>query len=361
MSVKFDRQDLERLKELLCSARRIVMTCHMSPDGDALGSTLAMRSLLKAMGKDARVVTPDEPPRTLRVLPGARQVMAWSSFGQVAESTVNRADLIICMDYNALSRLSRLENVVRNAPAPRVLIDHHKNPEDMAMLTFSYPDMSSTCELTCHLLTAMGWGEYIDNEVATCLLGGIITDTGGFHYNSNSSDLYRVVATLMERGVDKDRLMRCLVDTRSASSMRLEAYALEQKMELFADAHAALITLSRNELNSYEYRKGDTEGLVNRPLEIPGIAYSCYMREEEEYIKISMRSIGDFPVDLLCSRHYGGGGHLNAAGGEFHGTLQQAARIFRENLEENKKLISPQTLEYADRLTTPPASTSIKE
>lgn len=350
MPTLFDTNRLEAFKKLVDAAHSVVLTCHMSPDGDALGSTLGMAHILRAMGKDARVVTPDEPPHYLRVIPGAREmVTAWSSMGEYAERMMARADLIMCLDFNALSRLSRLEPAVRSSQAKRALIDHHKGPEDFADVMFSFPDMSSTCELCCSLAEAAGWGKYIDNKAATCFLGGIITDTGGFHYNSNSPELYNVVATLMARGVDKDWLMRCLIDTHSAASMRLEAFAIAEKMELFADAHAALITLSRKELNDYEYKKGDTEGLVNKPLAIPGIIYSCYLREESEYIKVSMRSVADFPVDLLCRRHYNGGGHLNASGGEFHGTLDEAAEIFRQTLSENKKLISEQALQYAKR------------
>lgn len=349
MNVEFNTADVKALRTLLEGARRIMLTCHMSPDGDALGSTLAMRSLLRTMGKDARVITPDEPPHYLRVIPGARTVMAWSSFGSRVESLIAGADLVLCMDYNGISRLSRLGPAVEATAAPRVLIDHHKNPESFTVLTFSCPDMSSTCELTYHLIRAMGWEDRIDTEVATCLMSGIITDTGGFHYNSNSPELYRVLASLMERGVDKDRLMRWLVDTHSAASMRLEAHAIAERMELFADDHAALVLLEKDDLDRFGYKKGDTEGLVNKPLAIPGIIYSCYMRQEKDYIKVSMRSLADFPVDRLCREYFGGGGHLNAAGGEFRGTMEEAVRIFREALPRNRELISQRALEYADR------------
>ena len=349
MNVKFNTADVDALRRLLEKAHSIMLTCHMSPDGDALGSTLAMRSLLRAMGKDARVITPDEPPRYLRVIPGARTVMAWSSFGSRVESLIAGADLVLCMDYNGLNRLSRLGPSVGATAAPRVLIDHHKDPEAFTALSFSFPEMSSTCELTYHLIAAMGWEHRIDREVATCLMSGIITDTGGFHYNSNSPELYRVLASLMERDVDKDRLMRCLVDTHSAASMRLEAHAIAERMELFADDHAALLVLEKEDLDRFGYKKGDTEGLVNKPLAIPGIIYSCYMRQEKDYVKVSMRSLADFPVDRLCREFYGGGGHLNAAGGEFRGTMDEAVRIFRESLPANRALISEEALAYADR------------
>ncbi len=349
MSITFNPVAVDSFRNLIDGAKRIVLTCHMSPDGDALGSSLALSQVLRSMGKDVRVITPDEPPRNLRMLPGARKVMAWSSFGAVAERNVALADLIICLDFNALYRLSRLEPSVRASKAPKVLIDHHKEPEDFANVLFSYSGMSSTSELLYLLLREMGLDKLITVDVATCILGGIITDTGGFHYNSNSADLYLVVSALMQRGVDKDWLMRCLIDTQTESGMRLESYAIAERMELFSDNHAALITLSRDDLNRFGYKKGDTEGLVNRPLAIPGVVYSAYFREEADYIKVSMRSISDFPVDLLCKRYFSGGGHLNAAGGEFRGTMEEAVRVFKESLESNNQLISIEALAYAGR------------
>lgn len=349
MSVTFDKDSIARFRDLVADARRIVITCHLAPDGDAIGSSLAMAHLLRGMGKSVRVLTPDEMPHALKMLPGTKSVMAWSSFGAHAERSVADADLILCLDYNALYRTSRLEPFLRASQAPKVLIDHHKEPEDFATVAFSYPDMSASCELCTLLIEACGWWPLVTTEIATCLMAGIITDTGGFHYNSSNPELFDAVARLMRLKVDKDWLMRCLVDTKSADSMRLEAYALSQKMEVDADAHAALITLSRDELNEHHYKKGDTEGLVNKPLAIPGVVYSVYLREEADYIKVSMRSLGDFPVDLLCKTHYSGGGHLNAAGGEFRGTLRQAVDIYHSMLQDNKKLITEKALHYATR------------
>lgn len=344
----FDVRDVERFVALVQNATSIALTCHLGPDGDALGSSLGMAHVLRNMGKDARVITPDEPPHYLRVLPGARNVMALSSFGYMVERIIADTDLILCMDYNELSRISRLEPAVAKSAAPKVLIDHHKHPADFADITFSYPEKSSTCELTYQLLEASGLLRHLTLDAATCLMGGILTDTGGMHYNANSPELYRTVGELLQRGVDKDRLVRYLVDTQSAAAMQLQAYALSQKMQL-SDYHSALITLDRDELNRFGYKKGDTEGLVNKPLAIPGVIYSCYLRQEKDYIKVSMRSIGDFPVDHLCRKYFGGGGHLNAAGGEFYGSMQQAVDIFNGNLADNASLITAETLDIARR------------
>lgn len=352
-AITFDRQSVDKFAAMIGRARRIVLTCHMSPDGDALGSTLGMAHVLRAMGKDARVIVPDEPPHTLKVLPGAKKIMAWSSFGTIAEASVAKADLILCMDFNAPSRLSRLESPVMQSPAQKILIDHHLDPEDFAALTFSYPGASSTCQVAFSLALRAGYDRFVTQDAATCFMGGILTDTGGLRYNSNEPGLYTAISSLMAKGVDKDRLSRCLLDTQSADSMRLEAFAIDKRMRLYAAHHAALTVLDRDDLTAYNYRKGDTEGLVNRALGIPGIVYSCYLRQEKDYVKVSMRSLGDFPVNLLCREHFGGGGHLNAAGGEFDGTLQQAADLFESLLDQNMQLITPATLAYADRRPAP--------
>lgn len=343
-------EKIDELRRYIDEARRIVITCHMSPDGDALGSSLALAHAIGNINPKAKVdvITPDEPPRYLRIIPGARNVQAWSSLGVRVEHKIAEADLIFAMDYNQLSRISRVAPFVRNAKARKVQIDHHLHPEDFVDLQFSEPGCSSTCELLFEILQCLA-PQYIVGDTATCLMSGMITDTGGFNYNSNDPVIFEHIATLMRAGVDKDWLMRCLVNTHSESSMRIESYAIAEKMRIFPEYHAAIITLDRDELNRFGYKKGDTEGLVNKPLAIPGIIYVAYMREETEYIKVSMRSLGDFPVNRLCTDYYNGGGHQNAAGGEFVGTLDEAARIFEDSLQSNMQYISEASLKYANR------------
>ena len=185
MEPKFNREDLHRLKGLLNGARNVALVGHLAPDGDALGSTLGLAHVLRGMGKEARVFTPDEPPHYLRVLPGARDIMAFSSFGEKAASWIKNADVVLCMDFNATYRVSRLQPVIENVRGKRVLIDHHEGPEHFADIEFSFPLLSSTSELTAHLLKALGWWNRVNTDAATCLMGGIITDTGGFRYNSS--------------------------------------------------------------------------------------------------------------------------------------------------------------------------------
>ena len=320
-------------------SRRVVITCHMSPDGDAMGSSLALARVLDNMGISARVFTPDEPNRNLMILPGAERVLCFSRYGGVILRSFGSADLVVSLDYNAFSRLSRMAQPAAESPAAKIMIDHHLNPETEGFeAVVSASDRSSTCSLLYSVLVAAGLDKYIDSDVATCLLAGMMTDTNNFSHNANHSEDYLIVSDLVARGADKNRLYTELFNTFSESCLRLNGYAISQKMTLFGPQHGAMIILSRDELNSFSYAKGDTEGLVNRPLAIPGIVYSAYFREESDYIKVSMRSVGDFPCDIICSKYFGGGGHRNASGGEFHGTLDEAAALFSSLVDEFNRL-----------------------
>lgn len=338
------QQDIKQLASTLRKARRVIVVCHLSPDGDALGSSLGLREVLLCINPsaDVRVVTPDEPTRTLSFLPGFDRLMPYTRFNGVVEHSVSRADLIVCLDFNALMRIDRLAPVIAGAKCKKVLIDHHLDPESFADRTFSYPEASSTCYLLFRILETCGFTRYITPSAADCFLSGMMTDTGNFAYNISDPDVFPAVGRLVGLGADKARLDKLLYRTTRESSLRIQGFAMSQRMEVFADRHAALITLTRDDLNRFDYERGDTEGLVNKPLEIPGILYSAFLREEESYIKVSMRSVGDFPVSELCSQYFGGGGHLNAAGGEFNGTIGECADRFRSLLDINmKKYIEP--------------------
>lgn len=333
-----DRETVTTLRHLVGHCRKVAITAHLSPDGDALGASLGLARILESMGREVRVITPDQPTHALAFLPGAKKVTAWSSWPDGATRQLAEADLVFCLDYNAPSRIDRLEPALMASAAPKVMIDHHLHPEYFGQrLTISRPDVSSTCALLFMVLHQVGMYEAIDRQAAECILTGMMTDTGNFSYNSNDPRLYAIIPLLLAKGVDKDALYQRAMNVHTESSLRLNGYALSQRMEVFPDMHAALICLDREELNRFGYQKGDTEGLVNVPLSIPGVVYSCYLRQEEDYVKVSMRSRGDFPVNRLCADHFGGGGHLNAAGGEYHGTLQDAAQTFRDLLPRNKE------------------------
>lgn len=318
------------MRHLLEDAERVAIICHVGPDGDAMGSSLALAHVLGRMGKDARCIIPDATSATLMKLPEAKEAVDAAKHPDFARTLLRDADLIFCLDFNEPKRVDRMADALLAARAPKVMIDHHENPADFATLTISHPEMAATCYLLFRVLCRLELLPELDPTAATQLLAGILTDTGGLAYNSSDPELFEVVAELLRRGADKPRLYKLLFNTQSQNAMRLNAYAIDRKMEVHADMGAALITLSRSELNRHHYCKGDTESLVNKPLAIPEVVYSCFMREEEHYIKVSMRSNGDFPVNEICANHFGGGGHINAAGGEYHGTIEEAAEAFRQ-------------------------------
>lgn len=328
---------IHALRQLIDESERIVAIGHMSPDGDAIGALTAFRLVMAELGKEVRIVIPDMMLGSLRSLPGAKEATDATRYPDFARQLIEDADLIVCLDFNELGRIDKLGDIVRSSSAKKVMIDHHLHPGDFADITISHPEVSSTCYLLFKVLCAMEMFDYIDKSSSECLLTGMMTDTGNFSYNAADPEIYIVVAELLRKGADKEKIYRTQFETHSANSMRLNGYAISRKMEVWPDMGAALITLTREELNRFHYTKGDTEGLVNRPLAIPGVVYSAFLREEDGYTKVSMRSIGDFPVNELCKDHFGGGGHLNAAGGEFQGSLAEAATLFRSLLAENKK------------------------
>lgn len=323
------------LKQFISESREIVLTCHVSPDGDAVGSVIALQRVLRRLGKRVWVITPDMPPRSLSFLPGLQEIIPATQKPERAAEIIARANLIVCLDFNTLSRVDKLAPAIEASPARKALIDHHLHPDDFAEVTISRPDASSTCYLLYHVIRAMGYAKFIDRLTADAIYTGMMTDTGGFAYNSNDPGLYEVIADLLHRGTDKDRIYKHVFNTESENRLRLCGYALYKKMVTFPQHKCALITLSRSELKEFGYSKGDTESLVNRPLSMPDVMWSVFMRQDDEnFVKVSTRSKGRFPVNTVCETLFGGGGHVNAAGGEFYGSLDDAVRILVEAMPQ---------------------------
>ena len=329
-----DQNTIERLRALINQVNRIAITCHKSPDGDALGSSLALCHVLKRLGKDAVVVTPDMAPRALEFIPGVRDITVFTKHELRARHLLNEAQLIFCLDYNAMQRIDKLAEVVEPLKAPRVLIDHHLDPDDIFDLAISFPDASSTCELIFRVFMQMGLLKFMDRTAASCLYVGLLTDTGGFAYSCDNPEFYEIVASIMRRRFDRIMLYNKAMNTFSADSLRLQGYAISHKMELFPEQGASLIVLDKDELERFNYNRGDTETLFNKPLAIPEINWSVFMREDQDRIKVSCRSQGDFSVSDICSRYFNGGGHENAAGGDFFGTLDEAVSLFHQVLAD---------------------------
>ena len=334
-------KSISRIKHLLASADKIVALTHTNPDGDAIGSTTALSAVLQRLGKTVNIITPDMMLGSLRTVPGAKDVIDATKYPDFAEKLIAEAELIVCLDFNDLKRIGRLAEFVEKSGAPKILIDHHLHPGDFPDVMISRPEMSSTCFLLFRVLCALEMFDYIDRDAATSILTGMMTDTGNFSFNCSDPELYIVVAELIRKGADKEKIYRQQFETHSLDCLRLNAFALLNRMEVSKTDGCAMIYLSRSELNRFHYSKGDTEGLVNKPLSIPGIVVSAFLREEDGFVKVSMRSVGDVPVNAICKDYFGGGGHLNAAGGEYEGSLEECTSFFRSKMREiHQKYIS---------------------
>lgn len=336
MKLLRDKENISNLKKVIACNDNFVITCHIAPDGDAIGSSLGLYNWLLRLGKSVRVITPDLFPQNLSFLPGARDIVVFSQHEEFSIDLISKADVIFSLDYNALNRVDRVAPFILQSSAIKVLIDHHIDPENFADIIISHPEISSTSALLFKVINEMSLIPLIDKQVGDCIFTGMMTDTGNFSYNSNDPDLYLIIAKLLEIGVNKDYLYARIINSSTESKLKIIAYALDRKLTLYKDKRAALITLTRQELNEYHYQKGDTESLVNIPLRLEDIQISFFLREEGEYIKVSSRSKGDFPVNLVCSRYFNGGGHKNAAGGEFFGTMDECVAQFEKFLDDKE-------------------------
>lgn len=332
----FSGSDVSEFRIWMGWADRYVILTHMGPDGDAIGSSLALCHYLRRKGKEAVVLVPDSAPEFLNWLPGADSIRVYTDNPDESEELVYKADVLCCLDFNVVGRIGKIAASFIYSKAKKFLLDHHPYPGANYDVILSHPESSSTSELVFHLICALGDFKLINTDIAQCLYTGIMTDTGALSYNSSNSNLFRVVSHLLDNGVDKDEIYRRVYHNYSESRLRLQGFVLCDKMQVFPDQSSALITLTDDELQRFSYKKGDTEGFVNMPLQINGVLLSAFFREDKELgiIKLSFRSVGSVPCNRFSSDFFNGGGHLNAAGGEFKGTLPEAVERFRKGLDE---------------------------
>lgn len=332
----FSETDIAQLERLIADNNLFVLTCHAGPDGDALGSTLGMAHYLQALGKEALVVVPDAFPDFLAWMPGAQDIVRFDKHRDKSELMLSAADVIFAMDYNSLGRVDDMGRIIERSKATKVLIDHHLQPDTFCALQFSYPHLSSTCEVVFRLIYAMGHYDHLSKSACECLYTGLMTDTGNFSYGPCGQDLYLIISLLLQKDINKDRIYNKVFNNYSEGRLRLMGYVLYEKMRVFPEHHTALITLSREEMSRFNFVKGDTEGLVNIPLQMKGIYFSAFLREdtEKELIRVSLRSQGTFPCNKFSAQYFNGGGHLNASGGQHNGTLAEAIALFEQALTE---------------------------
>jgi len=330
---------ITKVKKAIDDVDKIVIVAHVGPDGDAMGSTLALWHYLMTIEKEPVVIVPTMYANFLAWMPGSECVLIYEKDKEKADELIAAAELIFTLDFNQASRMAKMADAVINAAAPKILVDHHLHPDTYAKITVSYPEVSSTSELIFRLICRLGDFSMINLACAECIYTGMMTDTGGFTYNSNKQEIYTIIAELIKLGVDKDDIYRKVFNNYSADRMRLMGYALYEKMKVYPAHKAALITLSLKELEEFNYQTGDAEGLVNMPLSIEGVIFSVFMREDSDKIKISLRSQGTFPANKVSADLFNGGGHLNAAGGESYTTLEEAVTKFETALSDYKDFL----------------------
>lgn len=333
--------NIDHVEKWFEKADKIVIVSHVSPDGDAIGSSLGLYHFLSSHDKTVHVIVPNAFPDFLKWMPGAKEIIQYNRYKEFADKLIHEADVICCLDFNVLSRVDDMEEVLKASKARKLLVDHHLYPGDFAGITISHPQISSTSELVFRLICQLGNFTDISKDAAECIYTGMMTDTGAFTYNSNNREIYLIIGELLSKGIDKDEIYRKVFNTCTEDRLRLKGYVLYEKMQLFPQFKSALIALSRNEQKKFHYMKGDTEGLVNIPLSVKDICFSVFLREdtEKDMIKISLRSVGTFPCNKVAADFFNGGGHLNASGGEFYGTLDGAIDLFKQALIKYEDLL----------------------
>ena len=333
--------EARKLDALLEGANHIIVTCHVSPDGDAMGAILAFSHYCWRKGKDAVPMVPNIFPDFLKWMPGAERVRIYERHETESDAVIAAADLIVCLDFNAPDRLLGMKKPVTESTARKIMIDHHLDPSDFCEWRVSRQDMSSTCELLYRILVQMDGLEPLTYEEAVCLYTGMMTDTGCFSYNSSRSEIYYIVGQLLTKGIDKDKIYRNVFYSYSPDRFRLLGYLLYVKLDVFPEFRASLMTLTREEQRRFSHKKGDTEGFVNIPLQINKARLSVFLREDTERncIRVSLRSVDDFPCNRMATEFFNGGGHLNAAGGELSCPMDEAIALVKKALRQYAPLL----------------------
>ena len=331
-------EHINALKTLLSLPKKIAIIPHKNPDGDAIGSTLALWHYLNHMGHDAVVVAPNDFPKFLKWIPGADTVLNFEKENSQAKTVLNNAEIIFTLDFNHLGRVGQMTAHLEAATAVFVMVDHHQEPSDYAQIMYSDVSMSSTCEMVYHLLGYLDAADKITAEMANCIYTGIMTDTGSFKFKATTSTTHRVIADLIDKGADNTAIHSRIYDTNSPSRLHLLGCALKN-MVILEEYNTTYITLSQNELDQYNYTTGDTEGFVNYGLTIENIRFAVIFIEnkEEGILKISFRSVGDFSVNNFARQFFEGGGHTNAAGGKSDLSIAETTSYFESLLPQFKK------------------------
>ncbi|RIA09235.1 phosphoesterase RecJ-like protein [Flavobacteriaceae bacterium MAR_2010_72] len=335
------KDDIKHIKQLLSEPKSIVVVPHKNPDGDAIGSSLGLYHYLKQFGHKIVIIAPNDYPDFLKWMPAEESVMIYDNQTEASDLIIDQADVIFTLDFNALNRIGNMEAVVTKSRAVKIMIDHHQQPDGYATYTYSDVSMSSTCEMVYNFINMLEDTDHINAEIATCLYTGIMTDTGSFRFPSTTSQTHKVIAALIEKGANNAQIHTNIYDTSSYNQLQLLGCAL-RNLKVLPEYNTAYITLSQDELNTYNFKKGDTEGFVNYGLSLKGIVFAAIFIEsqQDQIIKVSLRSKGDFSVNEFSRAHFEGGGHINAAGGKSDLTMEATVEKFIRILPTYKHVLN---------------------
>ena len=331
-------EDILAIKKILETPKKIAIIPHRSPDGDAMGSTLALYHFLLKINHQPTVISPNEFPNFLEWLPASETVLIYENDRVNTTKILNEAELVFTLDFNSLYRTGDMEQVLKKLTVPFIMIDHHQKPDDYAAFTYSDTSFGSTCEMIYNFIEFLDKKDFIDKTIATCLYTGILTDSGSFRYPKTTGTTHRIVAEFIDLGIENTEIPNLLFDNASYNRLQLLGRAL-QNMKVLPEYKTSYITLSQKELDEFNYEKGDTEGIVNYGLTIKGIVFAVIFIEhnDENIIKISFRSQGNFDVNQFARDHFNGGGHINAAGGKSNLSMEETVKKF-ENLISKIKI-----------------------
>jgi phosphoesterase RecJ-like protein len=325
----------KEISNLFSTSGNILIICHINPDGDAIGSQLALYHYLKSKDRNVNMMAPNNLQEFLKWMDGADQINVFIKERKKCRSLIIEADLIIMVDFNQPGRLGEAEQDVVDSKAIKLIIDHHLDPSDFADIMISDPSVCSTSELVHELISSVSGIKYLSLPYAEALYVGIVTDTGNFEHGAYSSRTFRIIAELFEAGINKEKILNLIYNNFSADRIRLQGFALNQRMIVLPEYKTAYIFLSKEDLRNYNHVKGDTEGFVNMPLSIKGIDFTALFIEKDNFIKLSFRSKGSFPSNEFASEYFGGGGHRNASGGEYADTLENTIEYFLKAVKDN--------------------------
>ena len=332
--------EFTRLKEFLNKPQHIVITTHHKPDGDAMGSSLGLYNYLIQKGHQVRVITPTDYPSFLQWLPNNPEVIVYTEKKVESETLIAAAEIIFCLDFNSLSRINELGEMVRKSSAIKVMIDHHLEPEGFDDFRHWSINACASAQLVYDfIVNLMEEKHLINKDVATCLYTGIMTDSGSFRFPNTTAEVHRIVADLIACGAENSKIHQMVYDNFSESRLRFLGHCLINRLEVFTEYNTALITVNKSDLEEFHITTGDTEGVVNYALSINGIRLAALIIERPDRVKLSLRSTGEFPANEICKKYFAGGGHRNAAGGFSDKDLTETVSKFKSILPEYKTLL----------------------